>query len=237
MKKNESVMGCDPIIKWAGGKRQLLSVIKERMPEEYGTYYEPFFGGGALFFELQPKKAVINDFNSQLVNMYQQIKKDHMAVLAIVDKYQKEYNELESAEQKSEYYYNRRKDFNTFLSSGEKNETSAALFIFLNKSAFNGVYRVNKSGEFNVPSAKRETINAYQLNNVKAVAECLGRATILNGDFEAACQGAEAGDFVFFDSPYYDTFDTYQAGGFDEDSMRMPTRGWRNCLRSSLIGE
>lgn len=209
-----------PIIKWVGGKRQLLNEIKLRMPKTYDTYYEPFFGGGALFFELQPQTAVINDFNEQLINMYQQIQKDYKVVIRIVDQYQNTYNLMATSEQKLEYYYFLRKRFNTFLVSNKKDATSAALFIFLNKAGFNGLYRVNSNGEFNVPSAHRDKINGYQLENVQAVASCLSGTKILQGDFEDACKDAKRGDFVFFDSPYYDTFDTYQAGGFDEDSHK-----------------
>ena len=211
---------CTPVIKWVGGKRQLLSEIKARMPKEYGTYYEPFFGGGALFFELQPKKAVINDFNDQLVNLYRQIKNDCQAVVTIIDQYQNTYNAFENKSEKLDYFYSLRKKFNEFLKSGAKSPESAALFIFLNKAGFNGLYRVNANGEFNVPSAHREKINAYQIENIQAVSAALGKSTILQGDFEAACQDAKEGDFVFFDSPYYDTFDTYQAGGFDEAAHR-----------------
>ena len=211
---------CTPVIKWVGGKRQLLSEIKARMPKEYGTYYEPFFGGGAHFFELQPKKAVINDFNDQLVNLYCQIKNDCQSVVAIIDQYQNTYNAFENKSEKLDYFYSLRKKFNEFLKSGSKSPESAALFIFLNKAGFNGLYRVNANGEFNVPSAHREKINAYQIENIQAASAALGKATILQGDFEAACQDAKEGDFVFFDSPYYDTFDTYQAGGFDEAAHR-----------------
>jgi DNA adenine methylase len=211
---------CSPIIKWVGGKRQLLSEIKARMPKEYGTYYEPFFGGGALFFELQPEKAVINDFNDQLINLYQQIKDDCQSVIAIIDQYQNAYNAFENDSEKLDYFYSLRKQFNSFLKSNTKNPESAALFIFLNKAGFNGLYRVNANGEFNVPSAHRDKINSYQLENIQAASAALRKATILQGDFEAACKNAQPGDFVFFDSPYYDTFDTYQAGGFDEAAHR-----------------
>lgn len=219
-----SKSNCAPIIKWVGGKRQLLSEIKSRMPKEFNTYYEPFFGGGALFFELQPEKAVINDFNSQLINLYQRVKDDYKSVIKIIDKFQNKYNSLQTNSQKLDYYYTLRKEFNKLLKTDARNATAAALFIFLNKAGFNGLYRVNASGEFNVPSAHRSKINAYQLENIKSASDCLNKATILHGDFEKACKDAQFGDFVFFDSPYYDTFDTYQAGGFNEAShIRLAT--------------
>ena len=215
---------CSPIIKWVGGKRQLLNTIKSRMPTDYGTYYEPFLGGGALFFELQPEKAVINDFNSQLINMYRQIRNDYKPVITMIDQYQNTYNSFEKDSERLNYYHQLRNRFNTILDNNLSTTEAAALFIFLNKACFNGLYRVNSNGQFNVPSAHRKQINSYQTENVKSVAVALQHATILQGDFEIACHDAKAGDFVFFDSPYYNTFDTYQAGGFgNEDHIRLAT--------------
>lgn len=211
---------CAPVIKWVGGKRQLIPAIKARLPEKFETYYEPFFGGGALFFELQPPKAVINDFNAQLINLYRQLQQDYQSVISIIDHFQITYNSLDNDSEKVNFYRSLRQLFNDFLKSDTRSATSAALFVFLNKAGFNGLYRVNSMGEFNVPPAHRDKINAYQLENIRAVSEILGKATILHGDFEAACAGAQPGDFVFFDSPYYNTFDTYQAGGFNEADHR-----------------
>ena len=207
-----------PIIKWAGGKRQLLPEIKKRMPKEYNRYYEPFFGGGALFFDVEPHTAVINDANIQLINVYRQIRRDYVHVCLHLLSFEHKYNGIPSEEDKVKYYNELRSDFNNYcIKESELSPMSAALFIFLNKSGYNGLYRVNRKGEFNVPSAKRKTIISYDLKNMKAVSSQLQHTHILSGDFERACERATKGDFVFFDSPYYDTFDNYQANGFSED--------------------
>ena len=211
-----------PVIKWAGGKRQLIPAISKKIPEKYGTYYEPFFGGGAVFFSLCPSKAVINDFNDQLVNVYEQIKTNPDGVIKRLKSLQNEYNKLTSDEDKCKYYFEKRELFNASIKNRRHTLISAALFIFLNKAGFNGLYRVNNNGEFNVPPAHRKQVNAFDESNIKAVSDSLKHTNILCGDFESACKGAKKGDLVFFDSPYYDTFDTYQAGGFSkEDHIRL----------------
>lgn len=218
----EQAKNVSPVIKWAGGKRQLLPTIKPMLPETYGRYFEPFFGGGALFCDVQPDKAVINDFNKQLIGMYKQIKKDPNAVCAALYDFQEQYNGKSSMEEKDALYYEFREDFNACIDDDIKTSLSAALLIFLNKAGFNGLYRVNASGKYNVPSAHRKTVKAYERENIEGMSKLLKKAKIMCGDFEKACKDAEAGDFVFFDSPYYDTFDTYQAGGFSEaDHIRL----------------
>lgn len=213
-----------PVIKWAGGKRQLLPTIIPMLPDRFGKYYEPFFGGGALFCDIQPQRAVINDFNKQLIGMYKQIKTDPNGVCSALYELQEQYNKQSSMEKKNALYYKFREEFNDKIKSdGNINDSlSAALLIFLNKAGFNGLYRVNSSGLYNVPPAHRKTVNAYNTDNIMAMSKLLKKAKIMCGDFEKACKGVEKGDFVFFDSPYYDTFDTYQAGGFSEsDHIRL----------------
>ena len=210
---------CSPVVKWAGGKRQLLPVLKPMMPE-FEKYFEPFFGGGALYFDILPDSAVINDFNPQLVNVYKQIKKSPSKMCETIREIQDEYNGFETDEERTEFYYKLRDEFNEVID--EKSLRAAALLIFLNKAGFNGLYRVNSSGKYNVPPAHRKRINAFDEDNIKAISKALKGTRIMCGDFEKACKGAEEGDFVFFDSPYYDTFDTYQAGGFSEsDHIRL----------------
>ena len=213
-----------PIIKWAGGKRQLLSELKQRIPKEYNRYYEPFFGSGALFFDVQPKDAIINDFNKELINMYSFVCNEPDGVIGVLDELQNEYNALDSLEDKSECFYRMRERYNEGIVNGVLNKESAALFIFLNKSCYNGLYRVNSKGLFNTPFGKHKKIKLYDKSNFKACVKALGNATIKYGDFEDACEKASYGDFVYFDSPYYDTFDTYQSGGFAvEEHIRLAT--------------
>lgn len=213
-----------PIIKWAGGKRQLIPQITKMIPEKFNKYYEPFFGGGALFCELMPVSATINDFNKQLIDMYKQIKTDPNGVCNALFDLQHQYNEKETIEEKDALYYEFRKSFNDYLIGNIdiKYSLQAALLIFLNKAGFNGLYRVNASGMYNVPSAHRKNVKAYDRDNIMAMSKALKKTKIMCGDFAKACNDAEKEDFVFFDSPYYDTFDTYQAGGFSEtDHIRL----------------
>lgn len=211
-----------PIVKWAGGKRQLLPVIKEMMPKNFGRYYEPFFGGGALYCELKPNDAVINDFNKQLINVYQQVKDDVNKVCAYLKTLESTYNECTDIADKDNMYYTIRSIFNSCIKGNIYDAASASRFIFLNKAGFNGLYRVNISGEFNVPPAHRKTIKLFDAKDIALLSEQLGKTRIMCGDFEKACMDAKEGDFIFFDSPYYDTFDTYQAGGFSEvDHLRL----------------
>lgn len=204
-----------PIVKWAGGKSQLLPYILPMVPS-FKTYYEPFLGGGALYFALQPNNAVLNDFNEQLINMYVQTRDNYSSLKRQLNKLQKEHNDS------TEHYNELRAEFNKYLSKNTKSLRSAALFIYLNKAGYNGLYRLNSKGLFNTPSGKRKKVSLYDDNNLLAVSELLESATLLNGDFEDGLKRCKRGDFVFFDSPYYNTFDTYQAGGFSvEDHIRL----------------
>lgn len=215
-------MNVYPVIKWAGGKRQLLSEINKRLPATFKNYYEPFFGGGALFFDLLPPKALINDFNSQLVNVYRQIKSTPDIVINYLMNFQDSYNSLRDDATKTAFYFQKRDDFNEFIINDTFTAESAALFIFLNKAGYNGLYRVNRRGLFNVPSAHRKTLKICEPENIYAVSKLLQNCVIRQGDFEKACSEAGSDDFIFFDSPYYDTFDSYQTGGFSEsDHIRL----------------
>ena len=135
-----------PFVKWAGGKRQLIPQIKERMPEKYNDYYEPFVGGGAVAFELLPTNALINDINKALINAYKQICNAPEAFLRAVNKLDKE-----MWEDGKKYYYSLREHYNDKLMKAEYDVELAALFVFINKHCFNGLYRVNGKGLFNVP--------------------------------------------------------------------------------------
>ena len=211
-----------PIIKWAGGKRQLLPELKKYLPPQYNIYVEPFLGSAAMFLDLLPDKAVLNDFNPELINVYKSVR-DHIYELTIIlSKYQNEYNALPTIDEKSAYFYARREEFNARIHNPKLNVEDAALFIFLNKACYNGLYRVNTQGYFNTPFGQHKRISLYIKSSLLNCSEALQHARILNGDFERACRDLKEGDFVYFDSPYYDTFDTYQAGGFpEEDHIRL----------------
>lgn len=207
-----------PFVKWAGGKRQLLPQIKERMPQSYKKYYEPFVGGGAVIFELLPADAVINDINKALVNAYKVIANQPDEFLIQIKKLDDEMWEDGKA-----YYYSLRELYNDKLMKNEFDVDLAALFVFINKHCFNGLYRVNGKGLFNVPynNSRRESCDK---DTIKAVSEYLKNITILEGDFQQACQEAGEGDFVFIDSPYAPlnptSFEAYTKEGFDVESHR-----------------
>lgn len=205
-----------PFVKWAGGKRQLLDRISERMPKTYNSYYEPFIGGGAVLFELQPEKAIINDINASLINTYRIIASNPHEFIDSVRKL-----DSEMGEDGKSYYYSLREHYNDKLMKEEFDIELAALFVFINKHCFNGLYRVNGKGLFNVPynNSKQESIDS---ESIMAISDYLKRVSIMQGDFEEACRSAEKGDFIFFDSPYAPlnptSFESYTKEGFDVES-------------------
>lgn len=213
-----SVSKIAPFVKWAGGKRQLLPQIKERMPEKYNNYFEPFVGGGAVIFEFKPERALINDINKALINAYRKICDEPETFLREVKKL-----DSEMWEDGKKYYYFLREHYNDKLMKAEYDVELAALFVFLNKHCFNGLYRVNGKGLFNVPynDSRKASVNE---NVIMEVSKYLQDVTIIDGDFEVACRDAKKGDFVFFDSPYAPlnptSFESYTKEGFDVESHR-----------------
>ena len=207
-----------PFVKWAGGKRQLITQIRERMPEKYNDYYEPFIGGGAVIFDLLPANALINDINKALINTYRTICNEPDAFL-------KEVNRLDNDmwEDGKKYYYSIREHYNDKLMRSEYDVELAALFVFINKHCFNGLYRVNGKGLFNVPYNNSRRVSVDE-DVIIATSEYLRRVTIIDGDFEQACKNAKKGDFVFIDSPYAPlnptSFESYTKEGFDIESHK-----------------
>ncbi len=211
-----------PFVKWAGGKRQLLGRISERMPQGFNNYYEPFIGGGAVLFELQPDNAVINDINPSLINAYRIIANYPEEFIMKVQKL-----DAKIGDNGKEYYYSLREHYNDKLMKEEFDIELAALFVFINKHCFNGLYRVNGKGLFNVPynNSRRESID---IDSIMDDSHYLKNVTVLQGDFEEACQNAGQGDFVFFDSPYAPlnptSFESYTKEGFDVESHERLAR-------------
>ena len=205
-------------MKWAGGKRQLIPQIRERMPGKYNDYYEPFVGGGAVIFDLLPANALINDINKALINTYRTICNEPDAFL-------KEVNRLDNDmwEDGKKYYYSIREHYNDKLMRSEYDVELAALFVFINKHCFNGLYRVNGKGLFNVPYNNSRRVSVDE-DVIIATSEYLRRVTIIDGDFEQACKNAKKGDFVFIDSPYAPlnptSFESYTKEGFDIESHK-----------------
>lgn len=178
-----------PILKWAGGKTQMLGELMPRVPKTYGRYIEPFFGGGALFFSLKPENAIIADSNPELINMYLQVANNVDDVIEYLQKY----------ENTSEMFYEVRSlDWQT-LPKAE----AAARTIYLNKTCFNGLYRVNRSGQFNTPFGKYKNPKICDVDALRLASEALRKADILCGDYKLVLEHyAQPGDFVFLDPPY-----------------------------------
>lgn len=185
--------GVHPFLRWAGGKQKLIKYLINYIPESerYDHYYEPFFGGGSLFFKIKPKNATISDINNDLINCYQQIAKKPKTVYKKICEH--------SYNNSAEYFYHIRSMPLDNLSKIDM----AARFIYLNKAAFNGIYRVNKLGYFNVPYGPSENGPALPSEELLvSVAKCLKNKKILSGDFEKVLINAKQGDFVYLDPPY-----------------------------------
>jgi len=207
-----------PFLKWAGGKRQLLPEIKNYVPKKYNTYYEPFLGGGAILFNLQPKNATINDSNTELINCYEVIR-DSLEEL-IEDLKKHENNEL--------YYYEMRElDRTTTYKDNYDKIKRASRILYLNKTCYNGLFRVNSQGQFNVPFGRYKNPNILDEAVLRAVNKYLNnnRVKIFNTDFEKAVLDAKKGDFVYFDPPYDPVSNTasftgYDVNGFDKEEQK-----------------
>ena len=208
-----------PFVKWAGGKRQIIDKLKRYVPDEFDTYYEPFIGGGALLFELSPRRAVINDSNEELMNVYSVLcdEEKFKKMCSVLNHYEKEHCE--------EFYYDiRNKDRNKNAYKRLSDYTRAARTIYLNKACFNGLYRVNSKDEFNVPFGKKERVNTYDGGNLITVSNYLtmNDVEILSVDFEQSVKNAKKGDFIYFDPPYdseTSTFNSYTEDGFGKDEQ------------------
>ncbi len=203
-----------PILKWAGGKTQMLGNLLPKVPSSYGRYIEPFFGGGAMFFALRPESAIIADSNPELINMYREVA-DHVEnVIRLLKQY----------ENTSEMFYAIRSQEWTALPKAE----AAARMIFLNRTCFNGLYRVNKQGQFNVPYGKYKNPKICDEAGLRAASEALKKADILCGDYLLVLEHyAQPGDFVFLDPPYlpiseYADFKRYTKEQFyEEDHIEL----------------
>lgn len=223
MKKN-----AEPVVKWAGGKRQLLDKIKEKMPNEFNDYYEPFIGGGAVLFglseKLSNKKIVINDINEQLINLYKVLKNNH---ISFMDKLKALDNLHDNSIDQKAFYLEMRDKYNQMIvEPGKFSDIDiAAQMVYINKHCFNGLYRVNSKGLFNVPYNGKNKGSSFNEDNILAVSNFLNDESntflIKLGDFEEACIEAAKDDFVFFDSPYApikaDSFESYTKEGFSYD--------------------
>jgi len=208
-----------PFLKWVGGKRQLLEKLKEYAPDDFNVYHEPMVGGGALFFELQPEKAVLNDYNKDLIRTYKVIRDDIDELIDYLKEYESNHNE--------DFYYQTRDEYNELKkNNGHKHKVElAAKLMYMNKTCFNGLYRVNQKGEFNVPHGKYKSPNICNEELIRNANEVLQGIELLSGDFEKALDKVEKNDFVYIDPPYDPVSDTadftsYTNNGFGKESQK-----------------
>ncbi|AQL42103.1 hypothetical protein BV210_04975 [Halorientalis sp. IM1011] len=215
----------DPILRWAGGKRQIIDDIVTRLPpsRDYNDYYEPFFGGGAVFFELKPSNAFINDINETLMDFYELFKNNLDYIIRENKKLDDALNRYSTLDAKKEFYYTRRREFNELQNGCCEDELrEAVLFLFLNRTCFNGLYRTNEKGDFNVPMKKKVILTESIEEKLKEGHKVLQNAEITSQDFEYIEEEVEEGDLIFLDPPYISNsdaryFNQYSTGGFGRD--------------------
>lgn len=203
-----------PILKWAGGKQQMVEILLSSSPKKYNKYIEPFIGGGALFFAMQPSKAIISDSNAELINLYKVVASDVDELISL----------LKDMKNTEEEFYRIRALDTSKMSDIEK----AARTMYLNKTCYNGLYRVNRQGQFNVPYGKYKNPNICDENNLRAASIVLRQNTIVHGDYKEILHNyAEPGDFIFLDPPYlpvskYADFKRYTKEQFyEEDQLEL----------------
>jgi DNA adenine methylase len=210
-----------PLVKWAGGKRQLLPELIKRIPKKWETYYEPFVGGGALLVELynrrKLKTAVISDLNEELINLYNVIKTKPVELIRKL--------KIGDFRNEKSVYYMSRDRFNEIIGDPKYEVERASLFLYLNRHCYNGLWRVNKSGKFNVPFGRYRNPRIPSEKMIMEFSKLLENVKILNVDFERAIEAAKSGDFVYFDPPYQPVSETayftdYTSHGFDYSEQK-----------------
>lgn len=225
-----------PFLKWAGGKGQILNKIRPLYPKELGSkinkYIEPFIGGGAVFFDVVTNYKldtyIINDINKELINTYKAIQQDINSLLGYLSNITSYYKQL-SIDDKDLFYYSIRKKYNNIIIDKSINIEKAALFIFLNKTCFNGLYRVNRNNQFNVPTGKYKSPTIYDEENLLNISQILQKVEILCGDFSTVYNHIESNTFIYIDPPYRpltktSSFTNYSTYLFDDkEQIRLST--------------
>ncbi|MBE6275190.1 MAG: DNA adenine methylase [Bacteroides sp.] len=219
-------MKAKPFVKWVGGKTQLIDQLEAMLPADFDqwenvTYIEPFVGGGAMLFHMLQRhsnirSAVINDINADLTTCYKVVKQFPQLLVESLSQIQKEYYSLRSEDSRKEFFMLMRAEFNTKALDPIRNTT---LFFFLNRTCFNGLYRVNKSGLFNVPFGRYETPTICDANTIYADSELLQRVEILTGDYTQTLEQAAGNTFFYFDPPYRPLNDTSSFNDYTKESF------------------
>ena len=199
-----------PFLKWAGGKRQLLEQMSPHFPDGYDVYFEPFLGGGATFFYLLSPKAILSDSNDELINVFQQVRDNPDDLMNALDRHYPHRNNRE-------YFDRIRAEDPSKLSAAER----AARATFLNKTCYNGLYRVNSKNQFNVPFGRHKNPVLYSRENIMAASRALKGKIVTTADYRAICEYARSGDFIYLDPPYQPlsstaSFTSYTRDAFDE---------------------
>ena len=235
-----------PFLKWAGGKGQLIDAFDNMFPQELingkiKTYIEPFVGGGAVLFHIlqnnKIEKAYINDINKELINCYRCIKADVEEVikpLSILE------NKYLSSEDRAKYFYNVRERYNQIHLNGHYDYEKCADFIFLNHTCFNGLYRVNKEGKFNVPHGKYKNPLICDKENLRLCSQLLQKVEISFGDYRQALSNADKDSFVYFDPPYRplienNSFVNYDKTGFDDNDQIELSQNYKKLDRQNCL--
>ncbi len=216
-KRATSKTVASPILKWVGGKGRLLEALGQRMPSSFGRYYEPFVGGAALFFRTAPERAVLGDHNGDLINVYRCVAHQVEEVARKLASHKRQHSE--------EHYYQVRESWNQ-RSKKQSDVERAAQFLYMNKTCFNGLYRVNSKGGFNVPMGRYVNPSIYDLASLRAASAALQKAELYNAHYSEVVKSAKAGDFVYFDPPYHPltstaNFTSYTSCSFTEDDQRQ----------------
>lgn len=219
--KQQRTVKAKPFLKWAGGKSRLSKQIAEFFPKEFNRYFEPFLGSGAIYFEISPQEGVLNDLNKYLIETYEIIRDNPNSLIKKLQQINKTYHSLPSLEAKSEYYYSARTRYNKMKT---KSLDKAALFIFLNKAGYNGMYRENSRGEYNIPFGKHDKCLICDVDNLLRVSKDLGDIKFTSTDYKDALNDVKKGDLVYLDPPYIPisktaNFTQYQKEGFSFDEQ------------------
>lgn len=220
-------------LKWAGGKTQMLSQYSTLYPKEFNRYFEPFLGSGAVFFHIKqkfkPKKCFLSDVNEDLINTFKAVKEQPEELIKLL-------KEHKAKDNSREYFNQQRERFNTIKAGLEK----AAIFIYLNKTCFNGLYRVNAEGKFNVPFGKYPNPAILQEEKIRKASKLLQDVNVSESNFSDIVEEAKEGDFIYFDPPYFplsktSSFTSYQKGVFLENEQRELARIFRELHKKGCF--
>lgn len=236
-----------PFLKWAGGKSRIAQQITGFFPADFNRYFEPFLGSGAVYFAVSPQKGLLNDLNKYLIGTYEIIRDRPDELIRELKMIDDKYHSLTNLEEKADFYYASREQYNK---QNKMNLNKAALFIFLNKAGFNGMYRENSKGEYNIPFGKHDKCLIADAENILKVSSDLKDITFTSGDYKDALRTAQKGDLVYLDPPYVPVsktakFTQYQKEGFNYDehiklrdlALKLHDRGCYVVISNSSCSE